>query len=317
MLCSTSLFTACSDDDDEGGNSTSRLKAGVFTIDSGTQYRLTKVGWDYSFYYDESGNLEGINDMEVTSSPFQIIESDSYGSSVATCYFNSQGYVSTIKYVDEEKGSDYLDSYSGTISLSYNSSNQLTKISISESGTEKEDGETFKYSGSCQRTFTYKDGNLISCTEVDKGSEGGEKYSETSVYTFAYDDDENVYGQYTEGIFETMDIGDALAGLALVGYMGKASKYLPVLIDVTYKWEEDGEEGESSHSYTYSYTLNSDKLVASEKQGTSKYTTATLYTYSTLTKAVEDLQPKETNVDETTSKSQHRRTWRLRNRNHK
>jgi hypothetical protein len=158
---------------------------------------------------------------------------------------------------------------------------------------------------------------LVSCTEVDKGNEDGEKYTETSVYTFAYNDDENVYGQFTEGVLDAMDFGDSFAGLALVGYMGKASKYLPVQIEVNYTEDEDGEKYEHSYSYTYSYTLNSNKLVATEKQGTSKYATAKTYTYSTLTKAVEDLQPKENNVDETSSKSLRRRTWSLRNRIHK
>lgn len=291
LLGSAALFTAC-DDDDEGASS-STLQAGVFTGDDSNSYQLYSVG-STSFSYDDDGNLTKINDAEVSNNPFKITESDSWCTSVSNFRFNAQGYISnfdfSLEYSDES-------TVKGNYSLSYNSIGQVTKISGGESGVDYEDGDQCKWSSSAEFTMTYEDGNLISTKEVIKSKEDGESYSETDVITFTYGKTENIARQYTTGVLDDFDFVDDLYKLALIGYMGNASKYLPTKI--SYAATEDGETYSSSS--TYSYTLGYQNLIASETRGNSRY--STYYSYWSVTKA-EVAVPEELNATTQTEQIQ-------------
>jgi hypothetical protein len=306
LLCSALLWTACSSDDDDngdngGGGSAAKLIPGVYEGEDGISYRLTSSG-ENDYVYDAQGNLTLISggedgNYEITTNPFTLYRSNKYGSiSISKCSFNAQGYLTkfTLNEIYDYSG-EYQDATS-VYSISYNGNGQISKISTSETEVEKWEGETYKGSGSEELTFTYENGNLINVKEVVKGSIAGYSFKGNGLTAFTYGSIANAAQQYTLGVGHYISIDDQVAALAMIGYLGKASKYLPTQIRYTYTYSGDEQE-EEDETATYSYKLGTNNsLVITEKENNSTYT----YKYASDTKAIDNTQPSTVSLENNT-----------------
>lgn len=317
-LFSTSLFllSACGSDgdgDDEGGGRTSSsLQVGVFTGSDGVQYRLSRVGYYYAFSYDDDGALSyltcsGGGAYAVTNNPLTVY-SQNYDDVDVVNYsdfsFNSAGYVTKCKYEQSYYAAENeYEVWTGSFSMSYNGSGQLTKLSCKMEGETCIYNEKSKSSASINYAFTYKNGNLIASSAVIKGNEYGQSYTDTAESTYTYGNQENPSGQYTVGVLDAFDFQDALSALAMVGYLGKASAYLPKsIVSVITETDDGGDPETIDDSFTYS--VNSNNSLVTKENGVT-------YSYATLTKAIDEAEPADFVADKSVKRSHRHGAWRF------
>ena len=191
----------------------------------------------YNFEYDDNDNspkLKRIYTEYEEDGEFYSFESKNFK-------HNSSGFVTSYDIVAK-----YSDEYSsGTESINskvkYNADGQAVSISASGTATYTEDGESYTEKGSYSIKYTYSGSNLTSAT----GDWGD---GESSVANFKYDSNNvNTYNIFTPQMSVAMGQADPIAYiLAYLGYLGNASKMLPVEMSTT-----DIGEGHTPDTETY------------------------------------------------------------------
>lgn len=291
-------FVSCGDDDDDGGASGTEADAGAVTDADGSKCYITSIGDLASFEYDSNWRLTGWThedyyNWSVTYDPLYMVgqyvdEDDEEEETIVFSNFslNSSGYITKFSASQKYYDSYYDESYSSTATynFTYNSSGQLTEITCSGSGKETYEGETYSESGSFTDTFTWSNGVITSYESTSSGSGTGYKYTDNETGTFDYGDNEYVNStkQYVYHVGEVI-FGDDCE-LAILGYLGIGTTYLPVALSIEEEGEEtyDGEVETWSGSYTEDYSdedeygFNDNGTVSWEKwEGGTQY-----YTYS-------------------------------------
>ncbi len=285
QLCTMALavgcmFTACGDDDDEGGNgdwnsggTSQSAVSSAITTENGEKVLLTSVGerWDKTtFSYDEEGRCTSYDYYEesvfFSYNPFTIEYSSEYEDEeiVYSGTLNAQGFISSIT---EKYNYHGYESGESTMYYSYDKSGHLVKI-IGE-GTETEDGETYPWN--IDYDLIWSNGNLVKIFIT--GSDSEESWTATS--EIVYGNQVNKYNQYTVALAYTIDT-ELMEHLCLVGLMGKGSNYLPT--QITHKESDDDDEYKS----TYTYELNENGTIAAEIEIEEWGDNRTDYVYSAL-----------------------------------
>ncbi len=274
-------FAACSEDDDNGGGASGgkseSAASSVITTTDGEKLLLTSVN-GYYFEYDEQGRIISVPDYKFTHNPFTMAydEYDEYESDEITFTptLNAKGYLSKLVYVEAETSEDFSERYECVIYYDYNDEGRLVKMRGNWSETQYEDGEKWTDKGTGTSVYTWENGNLVNVKETEKG--GSWRYESTT--EFAYGNQQNRYNQYTCGMIDVLDAG--YGGAELVGLFGKGTANLPVSYN-TYGVEideEDDYEEDWEYEGTFTFTLNDNGTIASEK---SRYDTY-YYSYSLL-----------------------------------
>ena len=250
MLLAAALcvgMSSCSDDDDkEVGVGGSLSFASNNPLISEGKKLLTRIecyedGYPtiYTIVYDEHNR------------PVQVKDNDDYYTSVnytdGTLYdengefgkatFTPEGYIKSIS-------SNWSNSYSWSLSCTYDSERHLTKYDGKESGEE--------YLGIWGMTNVWKNGNLVQITAYEKDVENGivddEEWYEQTVEYF---DKENKYRQLSAGFIDAIDIEEDY--VAYAGLHGIGPKKLPKKI----VWD-------NGETYTFEYILNADGSIRQE-----------------------------------------------------
>ncbi|MBR0432582.1 MAG: hypothetical protein IJK15_02625 [Bacteroidaceae bacterium] len=283
-LATGMVFTSCGDDDDEGGGGGSfsgKSTAGQLDDGRGNHelpegYRISSVGSDFRYYYDERGNLEQIyadGDYYDFSQKGMTLEADGYTVKLS---FNSNGFLSKVTGSGIEEYDGIELKLTENYSISYNSNKQISSITGSAKETGKYEGKTYSMTGNGSINYTYSGKVLkkVVWKSTESGSDG--KSSETYTYTFDYNNEyENVYGQWTHYLLYCVLESDIFEALAYCGCLGRASSILP---DVVYEEQyevEDGETYEDSDTYKCSYSFNT--------YGALRRADGRDYTYKTIT----------------------------------
>lgn len=281
------LLTSCSDDDTpaNGGDSTG-LKAVPSSVVCGL--RIAGItgpnGEDYFANYNSNGTINYfvINSLHYnfeydnnSSTPIlkriyaENKDGDEFISWEATNFnANSNGFVvsytESVKYYDEyESGSANLN-----MSFTYNSEGQVSNIT--QTGTQSYTDEDGTFSGDRNYIieYNYIDGNLIS----SKGNYG----DSLSEVVYEYDDEEekeNTYNIFTPQMAAGIGQWDPVAYmLAYLGYVGNASKMLPIAMTET----EIEVDNYNSWTYGISYVFDSQNKIEEVKM-TNEYGTEAVY----------------------------------------
>lgn len=272
-------FSACGSDGDgdgDGGGGSSAGKGNaVIETDGGMKKLLTSNGQE-SFRYDSKGRCVAItygygDEYCFEWDPFKLVY-DEEGESMKAS-LNGNGYLSKISSNYNYSEDGYTDKGSGTATFEYDGSGQLTKLTVKSSGKETDEDGTYSYKEEWTVTNTWKGGNLMKSYGKEKISSLGysETYEETTTYT--YGTTPNAYRQF---VHATSDLTQSdFEELSFIGLLGKGTVQLPSKTTT----REVDEDDDYTNSTTYSYTLNSDGTVQTEKvNGYSTYT----YTYTVL-----------------------------------
>lgn len=273
VLCAISLWTGCSDDDENGGADSLGSEVGVFVDDDGVSQRINNIG-SYIYYEWDGDELVGIefgdNDFKVTTSPFTVTvwTDEDYDPEVLKFYdfkFNSSGYISSYKKIDDITGRNYSEHYECNVTVSYNANDQISKQVAKVKYTEVYDGERESESYTATLTYNYSVGNLVSCEEYVPDEE---PYS----LTFTYNGVSNPHQQYALLPTSYMD-DDFLCVFGILGLAGKASKLLPSSLT------NDGD------TYKFSYKVENGLIIA-ERMNSEWETAWVNYNYSNTTKGL-------------------------------
>ena len=172
-----------------------------------------------------------------------------------TMNLNDDGFISELSCSFKELLQEGIDEhFKYDLVFTYNSKNQLVKIEGDVYTSEKNYDETLKTSsqGKVLQTFIWEEDNIVrkeTTYFVD-----GETISDKSVYV-VYGNERNVSKQFTKGLIDKV-IDDDLFGFGLLyslGLFGVGPVNLPTSID----------------SKVYTYTLNENGTIASEKRSNS------------------------------------------------
>lgn len=234
-LCAAALsFTACSDDDEDGGVP----NAGVIpTVSNPITAIESQWGGVERYVYDEQGRLvsgnDGYGSLSITFSPltFTYVSTyDGYTERWDNVSTDTRGYMTGARMTYTEE-----DGYttSGNVRLTYNGSGYLSRIE--SRGTDN--GMT--YTGNT--TFEYEDGKLKRVvTDYSDPVYGDER----CIYTYTY----AATGAYpNSGVpfyEECIDMSSPF--IFLGGYAGRLPSELPVAYSETYV----GEDADGSYEYT-------------------------------------------------------------------
>lgn len=248
LLAAGCAFTACSSDNDdlslpEGPGSINVAKTpGVLTAEDGSQVLITNAG-GYSVSYDEQGRIKSAGSADFSYNPFTI--SDGSDEQYRDIRQNSYGYITSMKYTDED---DITTSYS----MSYDGSGHLTKLSASASNSS--------FSGTANTVLTWSNGNLQKIVTTSKAQYDGESETETYTHVFSYSSNSNSnpvhqYSPFTAEAFEDF----APEVLFILGYFGVAGDNHPSAVEYT-RTRESSEDGSDNGrvGYSFSYTFNND-----------------------------------------------------------
>lgn len=246
------MFTACSDDEniENNGNGSSESYSGLYTT------RPTN-GAGFQAFYDDEGMLTGYMDCEgliwevVSLQPLKLKSSERYGDGGEENYEvsfnqNKKGLITSGKLVykayedfEEEEAIQTI-----TLNCSYNSANQLSKVTISLVGQEKREGKTETETLEGTANLTYSDGKLIKTTGSYKGKDVGEKYTLKGDATYSYENGvDNKMKQFGYCILNTavptFNI-EMFAPLFEIGMFGSPSVQLPSNANLSTKesWDD-------------------------------------------------------------------------------
>lgn len=273
-------FTACSDDDGDGG---STPQGPVATFNGKL---VTSVG-PYSMKYDSKGRCVeakyGSSDyvkIDYEKGTMVFSEMGSMGAEDVEykVSFNGAGYITSLTgSYNLREGKDSYDLKENT-KLSYDGSGHLVAISSNFSEKLVEGGDTYTYSEKGDTKVTWKDGSLVRYTYKGEDVEDGDKETYASVIDFNVSDIDNKFNQWTtaeeDGIMET-------DGMGYAGLLGKGSSKL-----VNSSTEIEDEDGyERPYTCTFAFTLNNDGTINSERNN---YSSWQYYSYNSFVNGDKD-----------------------------
>ena len=297
LLGGLSLFTACSDDDDENGSGQPSAPV-IGPGDTNSGARLTSISNDWGkttyFQYNEDGTIKRISEEQqgeeddwiaMTYNPFRM-ETSEYGF-LKNVSFNDDGYLTGLAFEysesDEEEG--WSETGKGDMKLTYNSNGNLTKITVTGSYSGKGDGESFsgEYTGSI--TYSWIEGNLA---KIQSTYDFGDGELSTETYEFEYSDEVNKFQQYIIGVDDATGFSEDFAP---IGWLGKWSKNYPSSC-TELKVEED-DEGKETYTGTHfwsNFSTTSDGLLSGFNYDGNRYT----YTYDNTAPTAKKAAAKQT-----------------------
>ncbi len=251
-------FASCGDDEDSISQEGSD-KAGVVTGSDG-QKKYLRSASPYIFNYDSSGKVTSVFDAEQNEryvfayNPFTITCNQDVMSDIRV---NNAGYITGFKYDVIE---DDLERVTQRGNVSYDGNGHITKIEGSYSGTYTEDGQSYTEKGKGVISFTWSEGKLVKISNVSE-SEDGYKYVQELTYNYsgAYP---NETKQYSTPLSLFGGYGGETSYLFSLGYFGVAGDYHP---ESLYVKETETEEPDRSDNVSFSYQLNSDGSLKSER----------------------------------------------------
>lgn len=258
--------------------------AGVISEDL-PSLRLVSVGYNEFYYDDKgnlTGIYADGDEYEIKGNKLEFVWDYYDEKEVISCSTNSNGLINkiSVNWSDEDYDGEKEEG-KGVATLTYNANSQIDKITLTGTNTDYYYGKKLVSTMSGTVTMTYDSKQRLTKVVYEssyKGSESG-KSKETCVLN--YDETyKNKYGQFTEKLadctFEILD-GGLSESLCYVGLLGKSSSMLPTSIDnETYEsYEYDGEKHEYTDEWTYRcgpYEFNSD--------GTISYADGKRYSYT-------------------------------------
>lgn len=279
-----------------GGGSTANIPSPVIIDANGVSYKVTSYGgqYGYQYSYDETGKLVKVQNpstsnwvAEFSNNGKLLVmkETSSSHSITSNISFNANGFISdmavTFFEAPADKGTEH-------ISCQYNSEGQLISWTQKDSYTGEEDGESYSGSFEAKVTFTWENRKLMKISEESKYDEDGEKGSEKSESTFAYDSRANSARQWLDimgrEIFDlTITESHALAPLGLFGHG-------PSILPKSYSYKRNQSQSSTS---TLTYTMNENGTIHSDN--------GRIYTYDGETRA--DMTPWSPEPNETRVRS--------------
>lgn len=271
-------FTACDNGDDDngdegngsgtsvnGGSGTSANSTPNVSESLGIEHLVTSIrgGENSTFHYSNGKMTDGVTDgntnFVITENPLKInmsyiSEYESENSNFTDIKTNSNGFITYLKGQIEEVYYDDTYNSTGEANLEYDGDGHLIKMTTYAT----EDG----YSYTTPTTFTWVNGNLTEMVNKYEESEYGMTFSETTTYTFEYND--NTADNPNPGIFfEGMDY-ELYDFMWYAGLLGKHTKNIPTKIT---RKSVEKENGEITYEYSWSeivdVTYNPNGSVAS------------------------------------------------------
>ncbi len=274
-------FISCSDDDDNNSSSSGSPSENVsiITTTDGNKLLLSSINnSSVRFQYDDSGRCTNIDMWEyyffsMSYDPFKVdVTNDDDDTMSCSLSFNSSGYISKAVYSESYDDGDESASQSATLTLSYNSSGQLTSATNDYSGKEKYYSDSYSYSGTSTLTITWDGDNINRMEVAQRETLGGYTYSYSATYTYTYGDMENKYRQYTMQFDEdATECLDLISEFCLIGYLGAGSAYLPTSCTREYEENDFGDTNSGTSTDNLTYTLNNDGTISTEKFANETY----------------------------------------------
>lgn len=303
VLATFSLtFVSCSsdddDDDNDGGNASGKVPSPVFVDLDGNKVQISSIG-DYSFFYNEAGRLTSFSRYDdtytVDKSSFTISKKyydDGYDIFTAYVTLNNEGLISTIRYVDEwtEDNGTGFEKEDCTISYTYNSSKQLVGVS----SNYREDVRNGTTQSLITVTLTWENDNLIKSVleeETSRTYQGstGEQHSNwttTISNTFNYGTQSNPVKQFPYSMSGVISYSKSTdLGMCLLGLLGVGPANLPTSSTTVTTYSSGSPNTSNS---TYSFVLNSNGTINTEKVGSpkSQYTSSYTWEYGNTSRVV-------------------------------
>ena len=274
VLCLTAGFSlsACSDDDDEGGNGGAGSGVAAQQMpkvaDAGIQFPVTQYSWypsEMETYTYSDGRMTGGNDTggtrySISTNPLVLTEQDDDRTiTYKKIKVNGSGFITYAEFSDVGSWGSVNWLETSSFTLTYDADGHL----VSQSGNYYEDSEFSTWTDN----YTWENGNLVRLEEKCWNEDGEMDYS--SVYTFAYDND-----QWTNsGIYFSPFMGGLMEWDNIwfcSGLLGQTTRLIPTSVT------ENG--GETYNTTAVNY--NPDGSVQSiEMQNVSSYGSSYTETY--------------------------------------
>lgn len=243
-------------------------------IETETGMRLTRVG-NYEFNYDSKGRCNGVDYLGSSYDDSGNLSINWDKGEISVTDGDDAMYENPLKFKTNSNGYitglsqswDYKDEYgsykgNGEAKLSYDKSGHLTKATFESKETGVDEGEKFSFYGKSVYSFTWQNGNLVRIENSWEDNDDGERETGIESYDISYDNEENAYNQWSQGILYYAIEWD-FSQLGHVGMFGVGTANFPTTI------EEN--EDDYSHSYSLSFATNSLGLISSENVNGSTY----------------------------------------------
>lgn len=272
---SVGVFQSCCDYEDEVANIGNSSGIKVDEIVPGSGKRILEAG-DNKYFYTADGFLDYVSlghgdmqfDFSYNKATCSYEEEDEYSKDSRNIEmkfsFNENRYVSKINLIDIRKYEDkHNDGYYDEIEkiseeyiISYDNEGHLLGMKGKFSTEITKNGETVKYDGSGNTTFTWKNGLLIN-QKAEEVYDNGDSY--TGLITYNYGDNiyPNKYSQFTG--FMSGGYGIELFGIT--GHIGKGPEFLPESISFAGVEKEGDEEYPWEYNESFSYEFNEDGTI--------------------------------------------------------
>ncbi len=217
-------------------------------------YRVKSVG-DTRFFYKTNGKLDIIRidgqDFDISAKEIKINKNGYQDDYQLT--FDINNNITKVKYTSKVSDSteEYTENGEGTVKLSYNSNQQIEKITTSYSAEGTDEGEKFTVNSEYTMEFSYNNSRLRRVKKSWNSTEnwGGQKETDRATITVGFDYEDgleywNNFFQWTPNLIRYAmgnDPEGIFGALSYLGVFGRASAQLPVKITV----EESGTSSEA------------------------------------------------------------------------